>query len=450
MTSNTICRFAPSPTGFLHGGNLRVALLNYLHARRNDGKFILRLDDTDRERSTAEYAQAIQDDLLWLGFSFDAIYRQSDRLALYEAAVEKLKKDGRLYACYETPEELALARKAQENAGKPPRYDRASLTLTREKILAFEQAGRKPHYRFLLEDKDMAWQDLGKGAVQFPKNIVSDPVLVRGDGAPLYTLSSVVDDGLLGVTMILRGDDHLTNTAAQIQLFAALGYAAPTMAHLPRMVDGAGGKLSKRLGAKSIKDFRAQGVHPRAILSYLAHLGLPTVARGDETMADLIASVDVKKFGKAEPKFFEDDLIALNKKILGGLDLPGAISFYGAPAMGSIDDQQWQKIRGGVMGKDDLAAWQNILSDNFFNDYKPNDDEKKLLALMAAHLPENLTADSINSFLEKIKTESGKKGKDLFHPIRLGLTGRLDGPTIADIFLLLGRAKTLARLQQAN
>ena len=447
MTSSSICRFAPSPTGFLHGGNLRVAILNYLHARHHHGQFILRLDDTDRERSTDEYADAIKEDLLWLGFSFDAIYRQSDRLSFYGAAIEKLKKDGRLYACYETPEELALMRKAQESVGKPPRYDRASLTLSADKIAAFQQAGRKPHYRFLLDDKDMAWQDIGKGAVHFPKNIVSDPVLVRGDGAPLYTLTSVVDDGLLGVTMILRGDDHLTNTAAQIQLFAALGYAAPTMAHLPRMVDGLGGKLSKRLGAKSIRAFRAEGIHPRAMVSYLAHLGLPTAAMGDETMDHLIATIDIKKFGKAEPKFFAGDLITLNKKILGGLALADAKNFYGAPALGKFTDQTWGKIRASVMNKDDLAAWQGILSDDFSINQQFTSDEKKLLTMMASHLPDDVSDNHVDDFLEKIKNLSGKKGKELFHPIRLALTGRALGPTIADIFFLLGRERILTRLQ---
>ncbi len=447
MTDKIICRFAPSPTGFLHAGNLRVALLNYLYARRHGGQFILRIDNTDTERSKATYEEAIKQDLLWLGFSFDAIYRQSDRLDFYATAVETLKKNGRLYACYETKEELELLRKTQEASGQPPLYNRAALKLTAQQIAAFEQAGRKPHYRFLLEDKDMAWQDMGKGAVHFPKNIVSDPVLLRGDGVPLYILSSVVDDGLMGVSLILRGDDHLTNSAAQIQLFEALGYRVPRLAHLPRMVDGAGGKLSKRLGAKSIRDFRAEGIHPRALLAYFAHLGLAQAATSSETMDDLIAHVDISKFGKSEPKFFENDLQTINKKFLAQVDKTSADEFYGAATMGHITDQQWDKIKGAATSQQDVMAWREILGDDFFPPAGLQDGDKELLKTMATYLPQDLTSETINAFLEKIKNLSGKKGKELFHPIRLSLTGRLDGPTIADIFLLLGRNKILKRWQ---
>ncbi|MGI9461847.1 MAG: glutamate--tRNA ligase [Alphaproteobacteria bacterium] len=445
MNPKTTCRFAPSPSGFLHGGNVRIALLNYLYARKYGGKFILRFDDTDSDRSKPEYEIAIKQDLTWLGFSFDAIYKQSERLAFYHKAVETLKKNGRVYACYETPAELALMRKTQEANGKPPLYNRAALKLTREKIFAYEQAGQKPYYRFLLEDKDMTWQDMVKDRVHFVKNIISDPVVVRGDGIPLYSLSSVVDDGLLGITLILRGDDHLTNSAAQIQLFTALGYAVPAMAHVPRMVDGTGSKLSKRLGAKSIKDYRLDGIHPRALLAYFAHLGLALSPSGYETMDDLIKMMELDKFGKAEQKFFEKDLLVLNKKILTQLDFADAKLFYGK-AMSDINEVQWQKIHSSIAGGEDMADWQKILQDDFVPSASLTADEKKLLAMVLANMPNDFHHQAIENFLDNIKKASGHFGKAFFSPLRLSLTGRLDGPSIVDIFLLLGREKILSRL----
>jgi glutamyl-tRNA synthetase len=278
-------RFAPSPTGWLHVGNARAALLNWLFARKNGGSFLLRLDDTDTERSTQEFAEGIEADLRWLGLTWDRFARQSDRFTLYRAATEKLKASGRLYPCYETAEELELRRKVQLSQRKPPVYDRAALKLTDEDRKRLEAEGRKPHWRFKLDPGVVAWDDLIHGRVEIDMASLSDPVLIRSDGYPLYTLSSVVDDGDLGITHIIRGEDHVTNTAAQIQLFQALGYAVPVFGHFSWLLDAEGAGLSKRIGSLSLKDLREQGYEPMALNSLLAICGrriwLPVSIWGD-------------------------------------------------------------------------------------------------------------------------------------------------------------------------
>ncbi|MCX8515562.1 MAG: glutamate--tRNA ligase family protein, partial [Alphaproteobacteria bacterium] len=377
----------------------------------------------------------------WLGLQWDATYRQSERLTHYQQAADHLRTAGRLYPCYETREELELMRKLAEQRGAPPIYDRGALKLTRQQINELEASGRRPHYRFLLEGRDMAWQDGGKGAVHFAAGIVSDPILIKEDGTPLYTLSSVVDDGLLAISLILRGDDHLTNSAAQIQLFQALGYDVPTLVHLPRMVDGAGGKLSKRLGAKSLRDYRAAGMHPRTLLSYLAHLGLSTAASGKETLTNLIEHVDLTAFGKSESKFFEADLFGLNERLLQHLSWHDAQSFYGATALKDFTAASWEKIGNSITHPDLLPVFAGILNHGFIARHVFTTAEQTVLSAAHQTMPVDLNPQdktNMTAWLDEIKKITSKGGKELFHPLRLALTDRLDGPTIPDLITLLG------------
>ncbi|MEJ1996137.1 MAG: glutamate--tRNA ligase, partial [Limibacillus sp.] len=296
-------RFAPSPTGRLHVGNARVALINWLYARQNGGAFLLRMDDTDEERSTAEFAEAIERDLTWLGLAWDAFARQSERTERYDLAAQSLKASGRLYPCYETADELSLKRKAQLSAGRPPLYDRAALNLSEEKRRAYEAEGRRPHWRFKLEHAAIDWDDLVRGPQHFEGDKLSDPVLIREDGRPLYTLSSVVDDAELGVTHVLRGEDHVANTAVQVQLFEALGAEVPTFGHLPLLTDAEGKGLSKRLGSLSLEALRAEGLEPMTLNAYLAALGTSEHAEPALDLAELVARFDLSRYGRAAPKF---------------------------------------------------------------------------------------------------------------------------------------------------
>ena len=305
-------RFAPSPTGRLHVGNARVAVLNWLTARAKAGEFLLRMDDTDRERSTKEFERAILEDLTWLGLDWDDFVRQSARQMRYDAAVERLKSKGRLYPCFETADELDLKRKIQLGRGKPPVYDRAALALSAEEQAALMAEGRQPHWRFKLADQPIEWTDLGRGPVRFEAGHLSDPVLIREDGRPLYTLSSVVDDGEFFITHVIRGEDHVANTAVQIELFQALGYDVPTFAHLPLMVGADGKQLSKRLGSLSLADLRAEGVQPEALTAYLARLGTPTAPDGSDSLDSLTPGFDVSSFGRAAPRFDPKELAQLN------------------------------------------------------------------------------------------------------------------------------------------
>ena len=309
-------RFAPSPTGRLHVGNARVALVNWLFARQGGGSFLLRMDDTDAERSTEAFAQGIEEDLTWLGLAWAEFARQSDRTDRYDLAAERLKEAGRLYPCYETPDELSLKRKAQLSAGRPPIYDRAALKLSEADRKALEAEGRRPHWRFKLEHAAIDWQDLVRGPQHFEGDKLSDPVLIREDGRPLYTLSSVVDDAELEVSHVIRGEDHVANTAVQVQLFQALGARVPGFGHLPLLMDAQGKGLSKRLGSLSLEALRGEGLEPITINAYLAALGTPDAPEAALTLEDLAASFDIARYGRAAPKFDPSDLDLLNARIL--------------------------------------------------------------------------------------------------------------------------------------
>src|SRR5215475_12082196 len=353
-------RFAPSPTGRVHVGNIFVALNNWLFARANGGAFVLRFDDTDVERSTAAFAAGIEEDLHWLGLGWDEAHRQSGRTRHYDAAVERLKAAGRLYPCYETPEELALKRKTQLQRGLPPVYDRAALALTTTERARLEGEGRQPHWRFLLAREDVAWVDLVRGPQHIDEASQSDPVLVRADGRYLYTLPSVVDDIDLAISHVIRGNDHVTNTAAQIQLFQALGSEPPGFAHLPLLTDVKGEGLSKRLGSLSIAELRESGVEAMAVASYLARLGTADPIEPKHDLDALAETFDLGKFGKASPKFDPAELTHLSARLLHDTPFEAVRDRLAGLGLVTVDAALWRAARGNISRLADLADWVEV------------------------------------------------------------------------------------------
>jgi len=353
---SVIVRFAPSPTGRLHAGNIRTALINYLFAHRHGGDVILRLDDTDTARSTVEFARGIEMDLVWLGIEWTRLVHQSDRFALYAAAVEKLKEAGRLYSAYETPEELQLKRKRQLARGKPPVYDRAALQLAEDEKAKLEAEGRKPHWRFLLEPRDVVWDDLVRGRQHVDAASLSDPVLIRGDGTYLYTLPSVVDDIDLGVTHVIRGEDHVANTAPQIQLFEALAANPPAFGHHNLLVGPDGQALSKRDRSLAIEGMRAEGLEPLAVTSYAATIGTSDPVAPHTSLDELVDAFDFGKLSRAPARFDPYDLRLLNAKLLHML--PYAAVAPRLENMGvSGGEAFWEAVRGNLAVLADAKTW---------------------------------------------------------------------------------------------
>lgn len=436
----TLVRFAPSPTGRLHLGNAFIALVNFLYARKSGGRFLLRLDDTDRERSTSEFAAAIESDLAWFGIGWDDFARQSDRLERYDAAIEKLKAAGRLYACYETPEELALKRKAQLTAGRPPVYDRAALALSDADKAALEAQGIAPHWRFKLQGDDPAWTDLVQGDSHIQIASMSDPVLIRADGVPLYTLASVVDDGEMGVTHIIRGADHLSNTGVQIQLFEALGFPSPGFAHLPLISDAEGQGLSKRIGSLSLHSLHDSGLEPLAIASLLLRLGQ---GEPPEICADwdaLVEAFDIAKFGHATPRLSEDDLTAMNARLLHTLPYEAVADRLPEGA----DAALWEAVKGNIQRLSEVTDWQRIVAGQF--DTSAPADAELLDAAAGLLPPEPWDTATWKGWTKAVQEATGRKGKALFLPLRLALTGREHGPELANLLPLIGRKRVLERL----
>lgn len=432
-------RFAPSPTGRLHVGNARGALLNWLFARKAGGSFLLRLDDTDTARSTDEFAQGIEADLRWLGLDWDRFAKQSDRFALYSDATEKLKASGRLYPCYETSEELQLRRKIQLSQKKPPVYDRAALKLTDADRAALEAGGRKPHWRFKLQHSSTAWDDIIHGRVEIDMASLSDPVLVRSDGYPLYTLSSVVDDGDLKISHVIRGEDHVTNTAAQIQLFEALGYAVPTFGHFSLLLDAEGGGLSKRLGSLSLADLREQGYEPMALNSLLARLGSADPVEAQTELQALIAGFDLSRFSRAPARLDPHDLDLLNAKLLHATEFDAVRDRLPAGATEAF----WLAIRGNLGRLSEAADWWAVTT----GEIETVREDPAVLAAAAETLPaEPWDGTTWKAWSQAISARTGAKGKALFHPLRLALTGRDKGPEMAQLLPLIGRDRAARRL----
>lgn len=434
-------RFAPSPTGRLHVGNARAAVLNWLFARRHGGRFLFRLDDTDTDRSTGEFAQAIAEDLRWLGLDWDGHFRQSDRLDLYHAAAERLKASGRLYPCYETPEELELRRKLQLARRLPPVYDRAALKLSDDDRAKLEAEGRKPHWRFKLDQTAVHWHDLIRGEVTVDAASLSDPVLLRADGRVLYTMSSVVDDGDTAITHVIRGEDHVTNTGVQIQLFQALGHAVPQFAHFSLFTDAAGAGLSKRLGALSLAEMRADGIEPMALNAFLARLGSADPIELCHSLAELVPGFDLGRFGKAPAHFDPAELEHLNARLVHHLRFDEVAGRLPEGA----DEAFWLAVRGNLAHVREAVEWWQVVA----GPVAPLvDGEAEYLAAASAVLPPGpWDGETWKSWTEAVKAATGRKGKGLFLPLRRALTARDHGPEMKDLLPLIGESRARARLR---
>ncbi|HKY81985.1 MAG TPA: glutamate--tRNA ligase [Sphingobium sp.] len=440
-----ITRFAPSPTGHLHVGNIRAALHNWLWAQRSGGRFLLRLDDTDVERSRPEYADAIRANLAWLGLHWDAEARQSDRFALYEARFEALKAAGHVYPAYETAQELELRRKILLGRGLPPVYDRAALSLTAEQIAGHEAEGRRPHWRFKLDhDQPIVWADLIRGEQRFDPRLLSDPVIRRADGSWLYMLPSVIDDIDMGVTHVLRGEDHVSNTAAQIQMFAALGAPLPQFAH-EALLTGSEGKLSKRLGSLGVAHFREIGLEPMAVISLLARLGTSMAIEPCIDPQPLVDSFDFGHFGRAPARFDEAELTALNQKIVHLLPYEAVDDRLPAGMTG----EAWDAIRPNLENLSQVAHWWQIITGPF-DAPEPAPEDRDFLASAHALVADSpFDAEIWRTVTEALKAQTGRKGKALFLPLRRALTGLDHGPDMGQLLPLIGRDEALRRLARA-
>ena len=434
---SVITRFAPSPTGYLHVGNLRTALFNHLIARKAGGTFVLRLDDTDPERSTQHYVDAIYEDLHWLGLTWDRMERQSHRLDRYAAAADDLRAQGRLYEAWETPTELDLKRKKQLNMGRPPVYDRAALMLSEAEKSALRAERGNGVWRFRLDHTRIEWTDDILGNVSIDAASVSDPVLIRADGQVLYTLASVVDDTEMGITHVVRGADHVTNTATQIQIMAALGATPPEFAHHSLLTGPGGEALSKRLGALSLRDLRAQGVEPMALLSHMARIGSsqPVVLAAD--MGDLARGFDVSHFGAVPTKFDQADLVPLTARVLH--DLPLAAVTKEVAALGVPDAMAglfWSVARKNIATRADMAQWWAVFRDGATP--MVADEDRVFVAQAFAMLPDPPYSETTwADWTAAVKKATGRTGKALFMPLRKAVTGRARGPEMADVMRLL-------------
>jgi len=432
----TTTRFAPSPTGYIHVGNLRTALMNYLIARKAGGQFILRIDDTDPERSKQEYVDQIQRDLEWLGLTWDRFERQSERLDRYAEAADQLRTNGRFYECFESPVELDLKRKKQLNMGKPPVYDRAALALSdadKDKL----RAERGGYWRFLLNQERIEWNDGILGDISIDAASVSDPVLIRADGQVLYTIASVVDDTEMGVTHVVRGSDHVTNTATQIQIMEALGFTAPSFAHHSLLTGPQGEALSKRLGTLAIKDLREQGIEPAAVLSLMARLGSSDPVELRSNLNEIAEGFELTHFGSAPTKFDVQDLFPLTGHYLQTLSYD--VMAEDIRALGVPDDlaeRFWTVTRDNITTKADLTGWWALCRDGAEPDIA--EEDREFIAQAMTLLPEApFQDDTWKTWTAAVKEATGRKGKGLFMPLRKALTGQGHGPDMGDLMPLL-------------
>lgn len=444
---SVLVRFAPSPTGKLHVGNIRVALINFLLAGGRAENLILRYDDTDFERSKQEHVDDIARDLRWLGIDWGQTFYQSQRLDLYNAARDKLIAAGRLYPCYETAEELEYMRNRQRMRGKPPVYDRSALSLTPDQIAAYQAEGRRPHWRFRLVDGEIRWTDLVRGECVYDAAHLADPVVIREDGSYLYMLPSAIDDADMGITHVVRGEDHVTNTAVQIQMIEALGAPVPAFAHLPLLVGADGKGLSKRLGSLSMGELRAQGIEPLSICSLLARLGSSEAIELAESMDALIAAFDISHFGRSTPRFDPAELERLNQKLLH--HLPWEIAQARLTALGCVQAPEafWEAVRGNLTVFADVTDWYRVVYT--VSGPLPGADavDSAFRQAALACLPDGVwTQETWKQWTDAVKAATGAKGKDLFLPLRRLLTGHDHGPELKALLPLIGRQAVLARL----
>lgn len=448
--SSTVVRFAPSPTGYLHIGNARTALFNALFALKHGGQFVLRLDDTDTARSTLAFADTIQDDIAWLGITANRTEKQSARMARYDGVRDELKKKGLLYACYETAEELDFKRKRQMALGKPPVYDRSGLKLTDEERKELESEGRTPHWRFKLAGKRVQWTDLCKGPQTIDTASQSDPVLIREDGSYLYTLPSIIDDIDFAITHVIRGEDHVSNTGTQIEIFEALGAAAPNWGHHNLLIAADGSALSKREGSLSLKALREEGTQPMAVAAVAALVGTSHAIAPRESLAALAEDFDLSKVSSGPARFEPKQIADFSAQIVHTLepaDVAGEMTKAGIPA-----DQQhalWQAVRKNCDAPQDVAQWWAMLNADSI-DAALSADDQAFIAQAGAHLPAgDITEDSWGAWTSALKAATGRKGKGLFMPLRKALTGMEHGPEVGPLLVLMGREKVLARLKTA-
>lgn len=435
-------RFAPSPTGKLHVGNVRTALVNWLFAKGQGGSFVLRIDDTDLARSTQEFEDGIETDLTWLGLVWDERYNQSKRFDRYEEAAARLKAAGRLYPCYETSDELDRRRKVQLSRGLPPIYDRAALELTEAEKAAYEAEGRRPHWRFKLEGKRVAWEDLARGHAEVDTASMSDPVLIREDGLFLYTLPSVVDDIDMDITHIIRGEDHVTNTGAQIEIFEALDAKVPGFAHMPLLVGADGTALSKRLGSLSISDMRDQGYEPIAITSHLGKIGTSDNLEIAPSVEALGQSFAFSKMGRSPARYDTADLDRLNAQALHGLTYVQAQPRLAALGV-DLGEGFWEAVKPNLHKFADVADMAKIVT----GPVTPVIEDPAFAAAALEVLPEVIDAGAWSAWTAAVKEKTGAKGKGLFMPLRLALTGQAHGPDMAAMAPLIGREAIVRRMK---
>ena len=436
----TIVRFAPSPTGRIHIGNARTAILNWLMAQKTGGQFVLRYDDTDTARSTQEFADGIATDIDWLGIRPARVEWQSKRFGRYDGVAERLRAEGRLYPCYETADELDRKRKRQEARKLPPVYDRAALKLTDEERAKLEAEGRKPHWRFKLDGHVVEWNDMVRGPQHIDTSSLSDPVLVREDGSYLYTLPSVIDDIDFGITHVIRGEDHVVNTAVQIEITEALGAKPPTYAHHSLLIGADGKGLSKRLGSLSIGSMREGGLEPMAVVSHAALLGTSDNIHPCADYAELVEGFDLDKLSRAPARFDEAELVHLNAKLLHHLP-------WDAVKDRSAGDSEafWLAVRGNIEKLSDADVWRNVVGGAIAPVVAPEDAEF-IAAARTLLPPEPWDATTWKTWTEAVKAATGRKGKPLFMPLRLALTGLDHGPELAQLLPLIGRETAVVRL----
>ncbi|MEJ0093739.1 MAG: glutamate--tRNA ligase [Methylocella sp.] len=450
--SHPIVRFAPSPTGAIHIGNARTALLNFLHSRKHHGEFILRFDDTDVERSKEEFAQAIEVDLAWLGIVPNAVLRQSQRFPLYHAAAARLRAAGRLYPCYESADELDRKRKRQQARGLPPIYDRAALELSAEDRARLEAEGRRPHWRFKLDHIVVRWTDLVRGDSHIDSASLSDPVLAREDGSYLYTLPSVVDDIDQKITLIIRGEDHVTNTAVQIQLFEALAGpgSAPDFAHHNLLSSLSGEGLSKRTGALSIGGLRDQGIESLAVAAAAVLIGSSVALHPIASLDELVASVDLQQISRTQTRFDPAELVSLSARTLHGFDFEAVRERLAVLDIAGYKAKPfWLAVRGNLTTFLDVVEWWRVVEGEIEAVPEDADLNEEFLAHARAGLPDEPWDETTwGAWTKVLKERTGRKGRALFHPLRLALTGRETGPELAALLPLIGRIRAMARLSE--
>ena len=434
-------RFAPSPTGFLHMGNIRIALLNFLYAKKNNINFFLRIDDTDTERSKKEYVDSIIDDLDWLGINYNEIIKQSERMKKYREIFNLLKSKNQIYPCFESSEELSLKRKIQLKQGKPPIYDRASLNLKKSDISELVRSGKKPHWRLKLDDDQIKWRDMIHGEITFNNLSVSDPVVFRSDEMPLFTITSVVDDADMKVTNIFRGDDHITNTAAQIKLFKIIDSSIPQFGHFPLMNLKSGKGLSKRSNSYSIKMCKSDKIFSIVIMNYLQKIGTSESMEHIEDIDTLISKFDLTKFSRSSVIFDKEDVNRLNSKYLKSLDSNEINNQFSL----NIDKSFWAIIKSNVNSTDDIIDWFNLIN----NDFEIKESiilKKGLKKIILDSLPNEINEETWSNWTSKILNNYDLKPKDLYVNLRIILTGKKFGPSMNDLLTLFKKDKIIKRV----